>query len=40
MTIIDVTYTTNIGERKGRRKMCDNHTGETWWEDLRLPIQH
>jgi len=35
MTIIDITYTTNIGERHGRRKMYDNHTGKTWWEDRR-----
>jgi hypothetical protein len=33
MTIVDITYTTNIGERQGRRKMYDNHTGKTWWED-------
>jgi hypothetical protein len=32
MTIIDVTYQTNIGERHGRRRMYDNHTGEMWWE--------
>jgi len=32
MTIVDITYTTNIGERHGRRKMYDNHTGKTWWE--------
>lgn len=32
MTIIDVTYTTNIGERHGRRRMFNNHTGEMWWE--------
>ena len=32
MTIIDITYTTNIGERHGRRRMYDNHTGETWWD--------
>jgi hypothetical protein len=33
MTIVDITYTTNIGERHGRRRMYDNHTGEVWWED-------
>jgi hypothetical protein len=32
MTIIDITYQTNIGERHGRRRMYDNHTGEMWWE--------
>jgi len=32
MTIIDVTYLINVGERHGRRRMCDNHTGEMWWE--------
>jgi hypothetical protein len=32
MTIVDVTYQTNIGERHGRRRMYDNHTGEMWWE--------
>lgn len=34
MTIIDITYTTNIGERHGRRRMYDNHTGEVWWDPL------
>ena len=34
MTIIDVTYQTNIGERHGRRRMYDNHTGEVWWEPV------
>jgi hypothetical protein len=31
MTIIDITYQTNIGERHGRRRLYDNHTGEVWW---------
>jgi len=34
MTIIDITYQTNIGERNGRRRMYDNHTGEMWWESV------
>ena len=38
MTIVDITYTTNIGERQGRRKMCDNHTGETWWEEPKVEV--
>ena len=37
MTIVDITYTTNIGERHGRRRMYDNHTGETWWESVEAP---
>jgi hypothetical protein len=32
MTIVDITYQTNIGERHGRRRLYDNHTGEMWWE--------
>jgi len=32
MSIIDITYQTNIGERHGRRRMYDNHTGKMWWE--------
>jgi hypothetical protein len=36
MTIIDITYQTNIGERHGRRRMYDNHTGEMWWESLKI----
>jgi len=32
MTIVDITYQTNIGERHGRRRMYDNHTGKMWWE--------
>ena len=35
MTIVDITYTTNIGERHGRRRMYDNHTGEVWWEPVK-----
>ena len=35
MTIIDITYQTNIGERHGRRRMYDNHTGEVWWEPVK-----
>ena len=32
MTIIDITYTINREERYGRRRMYNNHTGETWWD--------
>lgn len=38
MTVIDITYQTNIGERHGRRRMYDNHTGEMWWEPEEPPV--
>jgi hypothetical protein len=38
MTIIDITYQTNIGERHGRRRMYDNHTGEMWWESPKVDL--